>query len=217
MNITILSTSKEHPTYPLIQKWINKNSKKHKISLINKTKELIKGDLLLLVACNEIVKLKQRKKFKKTLLIHASDLPKGRGWSPYIWEIINGKNTVTVSLIEAEDTPDTGNIWAKRSFNLEGHELYDEIFKKLNSVILNLIDFAVKKFDTIIPTPQNESNVSYYQKRIPEDSKLDVNKSIAEQFDLMRTSDVKRYPNFFYHKGHYYKLTLSKFKKSKKS
>ena len=65
--------------------------------------------------------------------------------------------------------------------------------------------------DKIIPTPQSKIGSSNYPRRNPEDSKLDINKSIVEQFDLLRVVDKKRYPCFIEHRGHRYKINMEKF------
>jgi methionyl-tRNA formyltransferase len=54
-----------------------------------------------------------RAKYDSSLVLHASDLPAGRGWSPHIWAITNGAESVTLSLLEAEDQVDSGRIWKK--------------------------------------------------------------------------------------------------------
>ena len=68
-----------------------------------------RGDILFLVSCSEIVKKDIRMKFRHTLVLHASSLPKGRGWSPHIWEILNGADQIVISLLEAEDKIDSGD------------------------------------------------------------------------------------------------------------
>ena len=74
------------------------------------------GEILFLVSCNEIIGKDVRDRYMATLVIHASDLPKGRGWSPHIWQIIEGKKEIMVSLLEAEDAVDSGAIWAKKAW-----------------------------------------------------------------------------------------------------
>jgi len=49
-----------------------------------------------------------------------------------------------------------------------------------------------------------------YPKRIPENSRLDIDKSIREQFNMLRVSDNERYPLFFSHMGHEYILKVFK-------
>ena len=69
-----------------------------------------------------------------------------------------------------------------------------------------------ENMNKIIPTPQSNIESSNYTRRTPEDSKLDINKSIADQFDLLRIVDKKRYPCFIEHRGHKYKITMEKIK-----
>jgi len=93
--------------------------------------ELQRGDILFLVSCSQLVQDLDRDKFNNGLVLHASDLPKGRGWSPYIWSVLEGTSQITVSLLEANDPVDTGAIWLKEKFDLKGHELLSEINEKL--------------------------------------------------------------------------------------
>jgi methionyl-tRNA formyltransferase len=213
MNISILCTSKEHPISPILEQWMHNNSTFHEIFLVNSKDDLSGGDILFLISCQEIIKKNICEMFKATLVLHASDLPKGRGWSPHIWQILEGKNNITVTLLEAEDSIDTGSIWAQREFFLEGHELADEINEKLFQAELDLMDFAIQNFKTIQPKVQTEEGATYYAKRTPEDSQLDPNKTIAEQFNLLRIADSNRFPAFFDLKGHRYEVLLKKIPK----
>ena len=92
---------------------------------------------------------------------------------------------------------------------MEEHEITNEINFKIFTAKIKLVDFAIKSMNSIKKTPQ-EGKSSFFSRRKPEDSKLDVNKTIKEQFDLMRIADNERYPCFFNFRGHHYKVTLSK-------
>ena len=48
------------------------------------------------------------------------------------------------------------------------------------------------------------------KRRTPADSRLDPDKSIAEQFELLRVVDNQRYPAFFDHRGRRYRITIEK-------
>ena len=209
MNITIL-TSKEHPIYPFLEKWSRKKLKKHNISLISTLKKVKGGDILFLISFTRIVKSDIRNNFKKALVIHASDLPKGKGWSPHVWQILEGKKKIIVTLFEAVDNVDAGDIWEKRSFNVENHELYDEINEKLFKTELELMDFAIKNFTRINPIPQKNKKFPYYKKRSPSDSQINPKRTIASQFDLLRISDPNRFPCFFYLRNKKYKISIEK-------
>ncbi len=210
MNISIICSSKDHPIYPLLKRWEKKYTS-HVINIVNSVSELEGGDLLFLISCNEIVTKDVRELYKKSLVIHASDLPNGRGWSPHIWRILEGEKNITVTLLEAEDNVDSGDIWSQTQFDLEGHELYDEINALLFDAELSLMDYAVEEWGKVVPISQSREEPSYYPKRTPEDSEIDPSKSISEQFDLIRVADPNRFPSFFYHQGKRYILKVEKY------
>lgn len=215
MKISILCSSQSHPVYAHLQKWREIHRAMHDVELVNSTGALRGGDILFLISCNELVRTETRSKYKKCLVIHASDVPKGRGWSPHIWRIIEGHNVIPVTLLEAEDDVDTGNIWTQKTIELAGHELFDEINEKLFTVELQLMDFAVKQFGSVQPYPQPDIQPSYYKKRSPEDSRLDPQKTISEQFNILRVADQSRFPAFFDVRGYRYRIVLQKEGKSK--
>lgn len=188
-----------------------KQSARHDVRLVQRSRDLGEGggDILFLISCHELILPTLRQRYRACLVVHASDLPRGRGWSPLVWQILEGKNTITVTLLEAADPVDSGAIWHQVQIHFEGHELCDEINAALFEAELSLMDFAVENFGTIEPRPQ-VGEPSYYRRRTPEDSRLDVNRSLAEQFDLLRVADEKRYPAFFEHRGHRYHVILKK-------
>jgi methionyl-tRNA formyltransferase len=183
----------------------------HEIELVQRKSDLAGGEILFLVSCSEIIDIKVRDMYLATLVLHASDLPKGRGWSPHIWEIVNGAETITLTLLEAEDKVDSGRIWQKLDIPVPKNALWNEINNLLFEAEVELINFAVQNFGTTSQVLQEASgNASYYPKRTPVDSRIDVNKSIAEQFDLIRVCDPNRFPAYFEHLGFRYTLKLEK-------
>lgn len=211
MKISILCTDSNHPVIISLRHWMNEiSSKGHFPTLVFDKANLQGGDILFLVSCGQIIRDTERKKYKATLVLHASDLPKGRGWSPHIWSILSGSKQITVSLLEASEPLDTGAIWLKKIFFLEGHELLPEINEKLFAAELSLMTDAVEQFETIKPLQQEDFSGSYLQKRQPIDSQLDPDKTIAEQFDLLRVVDSERYPAFFDYRGKRYIIKIDK-------
>jgi len=211
MQISILCTDPDHPIINSLQLWMNEISLKgHSPVLIFDKADLQGGDILFLVSCSQIIRDVERKSYKATLVLHASDLPLGRGWSPHIWFILGGGTQITVSLLEANEPIDSGAIWLKTKFNLEGHELLPEINSKLFAAELSLLTDAVEQFDSIKPIEQEGDPGLYMPKRLPENSQLDPNKTIAEQFDLLRIVDSQRYPAFFNYRGKSYVIKIEK-------
>lgn len=205
-----MCSSTEHPVYPWIKRWKQLNGERHAIEIVSSTQDLSGGDILFLISCREVVGTDVRETYTKSLVIHASDLPDGRGWSPHIWRIIEGCNEITISLFEAEDEVDRGAVWRKENMHLEGHELFDEINRKLFENELKLMDFALGNFENVVTIPQDEPLVTHYRKRTPQDSKIDPHETIANQFNVLRVADPKRFPAFMDYRGYRYQLKLEK-------
>ncbi len=128
-------------------------------------------------------------------------MPEGRGWSPHIWDVVNGKDELTLSLLNANDKVDTGDIWQKRKIELNGTELFDEINDLLFKAELELIAWACESIDNTEAIKQSDivtSSITYHEKRTPKDSEIDMSKSLVSQFNLLRVCDPKRFPAFFY-------------------
>jgi len=198
-----------HPVVPSLLRW-KTDQQANDVKIVFQPEEAHGGDILFLISCPFIIGKEIRSRYRKTLIVHASDLPRGRGWSPMIWEIIEGAKAVTVSLLEAEDKVDTGAIWKKVQFQVCDHELYYEINEKLFGTTCELMDFAVAGFSSVTPVPQDEFGSSYRPKRTPDDSRLDPDGTIAEQFNLLRICDPQRFPAFFELNGHIYEIEIKK-------
>ena len=213
MKIAVLTTDRGHPVFPHLQRWQQAMTERgHTVSLHLDRKELGDGDILFLVSCGQIVRRPDREKFRVVLVLHASDLPQCRGWSPHIWAIAKGAKQITLCLLEAAEPVDTGAIWLKTTFTLEGHELLPEINAKLFAAELELMTRGVEGFGSIVPQPQIGEPGPYQSKRSPEDSRLDPHKSLADQFDILRVVDNDRYPAFIEHRGQRYLLKIEKTK-----
>lgn len=211
MRISLLCSDKQHPVNQYLVRWIEKQQENHQIELVQKKGELSGGDILFLISCSEIVSAADREAYQASLVIHASDLPKGRGWSPHIWQIIAGAEEITLSLLEANDKVDSGRIWKKLRFPVPKDALWDEINSSLFEAEIELIDFAVREFKRITPIEQDTSiEPTYYPRRMPSDSKIDPSESIESQFNRIRVCDPYRFPALFELHGNKYKLTLEK-------
>lgn len=209
MRISLLCSDEDHPVNEYLNRWMSAQCRVHQVELVRKKSELSGGDILFLISCSEIVDATDRSAYRATLVLHASDLPRGRGWSPHIWRIIEGADEITLSLLEAEDKVDSGRIWKKLKIHIPKHALWNEINAHLFAAEIELIDFAVNEFEQVQPITQDDSiEPSYYLRRTPADSQIDTSKSIASQFDRIRVCDPNRFPAFFELHGKKYKLIL---------
>ena len=167
------------------------------------------GDICFLISCSEILPKEFMQRYTHVLVIHASDLPKGRGWSPHIWAIIQGQEELTLTLLEASEKVDCGNIWLKSTHQIPKYFLYSDIIKVVNQAHIDLIDYAVEHHATVDPLPQDlHIEPTYLRKRTPVDSEISPYESIASQFDLLRVCDNNRFPSFFYLHGKKFKITI---------
>ena len=211
MNITILCSDPMHPVNQYLYAWINKTRKYRNVTLARSRCELTEGDFLFLVSCSELIRAEHRGGYRHTLVLHASDLPKGRGWSPHIWDIIEGGEAITLSLIEAEDKVDTGRVWLQRSIPIKKTAIWNEVDHLLFTAEIELIDEALSRYKEITPLAQDDQVApTYRSRRTPKDSKIDPLISISDQFDLIRICNPERYPAWFEIEGQKFKLVLEK-------
>ena len=211
-SISIIISSSDHPINPIVEEWVRSQNNNVDIEIVRNPNDVMGGDLLFLISCGDIISPEILEKYKKSLVIHTSDLPKGRGFSPHIWDIISDNDSLFVSLIEASEKVDRGDIWKKIELQIPKTFLYEQILKVINSAHIELMDFAVANFETILPKPQSKDiKPTYYSKRTPENSRLDVHKSIYEQFNLLRVCDKNRFPAFFIIHGQKYKVIVENY------
>lgn len=181
----------------------------HEVSWIHDLQDLSKADFCFCLSFSKILNRETRDLFRHTLVIHASDLPSGKGWSPLTWQILEGKNQIPVSLFEADDSVDSGPIYAQVYIDFEGYELIDELRGKLGDATYELCRWFISEYPVSASQPRIQTGVeSFYPRRSPADSRLDVNKTIAEQFELFRVVDNQAYPLFFEWKGRRFVLTV---------
>ena len=208
-NISIIISSSDHPINLIIEEWVSSKNNNFDIEIVRSPNDLVGGDLLFLISCGDIIPPEILGKYKKSLVIHASDLPKGRGFSPHIWDILDDNDSLFISLIEASEKVDRGDIWKKVERRIPKTFLYQQIMEVINVAHVELMDFAMANYEIISPEPQSKQVMSTYRsKRTPEDSRLDIHKSINEQFNLLRVCDKNRFPAFFVIHGKKYKVII---------
>ena len=145
----------------------------------------------------------------RNLVVHESDLPRGRGMSPLTWQIIEGRSQIPVCLLYAADEVDAGPVVYRDTLTFEGHELVDELRDGQGRVTVELCLRFLSE-DAPKAGTEQEGEASVYPRRTPKDNALDPEKTIAEQFDLLRTFDNARYPAYFDYRGHRYRLAITK-------
>lgn len=160
-------------------------------------RELTKSyDIVFILSYHKIIENEYLDNNKHNIVIHASALPKGKGWAPMFWQILEGKDTIPFTMFEVDEGVDSGDIYMQKTLQLNGYELNDELRKKQAEHIINMcLDFIENYEKYKIPIKQN-GRESFYKKRTAKDSELDIEKSIKEQFNLLRIVDNENYPAF---------------------
>jgi UDP-2,4-diacetamido-2,4,6-trideoxy-beta-L-altropyranose hydrolase len=183
----------------------------NQISWVHNPSEVPEGTLCFILSCSKIVKLEILNRNSHNLVVHESALPKGRGWSPLSWQILEGNNTIPITLFEAEKEVDSGVIYLQEHIDLNGDELVNELREKQAIATLDLCRKFVKQYPSIVKKAKVQSGESsFYTKRTPIDSMIDPNKTIVEQFNLLRIVDNERYPAYFDWLGQRYFLRIEK-------
>ncbi len=209
MNITILIDNPKSWFLPYAQKIVAQLKENHKVRLLHDSKKIKKGDCAFFLSCLRIVPKSVLHLSRNNLVIHGSDLPSGRGFSPISWQILEGKNEITLTLFEANEELDSGDIYFKTKVCFKGHELLDEIHQKIGNKIIEMAFKFIKEYPNNKKKSQ-KGNPSYYPKRTTKDDEIPVDKTITELFNRFRIADNKDYPMYFDYKGHKYILKIYK-------
>ena len=177
--------------------------------LVRDHKSVEAGWVNFMLGCIKIMPSEILKKNKHNLVVHESNLPKGKGFAPMTWQILEGNNKIPICLIEASKDVDSGEVWLRDTIELDGTELNNE-WRKIQGLktISMCLDF-VKNYKKLSPIAQNGES-SFYKKRTEENSELDIDIPIKSQLNLLRVVDNENYPAFFYVNGVKYILKVEK-------
>jgi len=173
--------------------------------------QIKKDDIAFYLSCGQIVPVNILSRNKHNLIVHESAQPHGKGWSPLTWQILEGKNEIPITLFEAVESVDTGRIYIQDVLKFNETELIDVLRQKQAEYTMELCLTFVQDYPEITVKGKDQYGEStYYPKRYSEDSKLDRDKTIREQFNQLRVVDNERYPAYFKLNGVRYILKIEK-------
>lgn len=181
------------------------------VNWIHQAKDILPGDLVFCLGCGQILAQEVLIRNSHNLIVHESALPNGKGWSPLTWQILEGKNRIPITLFEAAEKIDSGKIYIQQYLEFRGNELVDELRQLQANKSIEMCLKFIDRYPEIIDTgkdPVGES--TYYARRTPKDSCLDINQPIINQFNLLRVVDNERYPAFFELNGEVYLLKIER-------
>ncbi len=187
--------------------WIFNFFKKNKLDLDNfliynffDLEEIENFDIVLILGYTKILPNQFLLKNRLNLVVHESDLPKGKGFSPIQWQLLEGKSEIKISLIEATSDVDSGGIFLQKNLEFNGTELYEEIREIQARGTFSIIKEFLENYPNIKQKKQVGTE-SHYRRRTKKDGELDISKTIEENFNLMRIGNNQSWPSFFYYKG----------------
>ena len=143
-----------------INKYILKKNFFNKNLIIRKyynSKKIKKQKIVFVLGYTKKLSDNFLKKNKYVLIIHESALPKGKGFSPLQWQILENKKKITACLFVATNSFDSGDILFKDNISLDGTELYEEIrqIQAMTTIkLINKFRIAIKKFINLNFLPQ---------------------------------------------------------------
>lgn len=179
--------------------------KKIPIYILKKPSELSdliekeKPDLIIVVGWYWIISEKSLDKVPFGIVgIHASLLPKYRGFAPLVWAIINGEKKTGISLFYFDRGIDSGDIIAQKEFDILENDTIKEVLKKTEN---SIVDILKENYSKLLSgeaprTKQNHKNATYCSQRKPEDGRINWNFSNKRIHDFIR-AQAPPYPGAF--------------------
>ena len=140
MIVHIFASDKMHPAVASLQEIAIGSGK---MFVIDNLDDLIGGDVLIAYHATILVPRFIYEKYKYRLVLHASKLPDGAGWSPLNWSILNGDEIFWLSLVEMNEKVDSGNLVSQVQFKIEPHLLFDQAMKILCNQEIKMIESLI--------------------------------------------------------------------------
>lgn len=180
----------------------------HDVEVFFDHEQLPSGDLMFLLGYLKIIGKEILDKHSRNLVIHASDLPCGKGWSPVAWQIVEGKNKIPFTLFEADDQLDAGDIYKQDFLDLKGTEVFEEWRGLQWRLICKMVVEFVEAYPDVQCVPQKGVE-SYYRKRNQSDDELSIQSTLGELFNKIRVCDPNNYPAWFEVRGRKFELRIT--------
>jgi len=191
------------------------NKKKYIFKFFLDYKKIKKQNIVMILSYTKILPSDFLNKNELNVVIHSSKLPEDKGFAPLSYQILKGKNKIYNTMFKVSEKVDSGPIIMRNSFNVKRTDLYLELRKKQAISIIKMIRNFLDLYPNLKYTSQKGSG-SFNKKRSHLSSKLNINKSIKSQFNLLRTCDNENFPAFFNLNKKKYILKIFQDKKKRK-
>ncbi len=113
------------------------------------------------------------------LNIHASLLPRWRGAAPIHRAIEAGDHETGITIMQMDAGLDTGAMLSKRAIGIAGDDTTQTLHDKLASLGGQMIEFVLRSYAKLSPTPQPLEGVTYAAKISKSESAIDWSQEAA--------------------------------------
>jgi methionyl-tRNA formyltransferase len=130
--------------------------------------------------------------------MHGSLLPRYRGRAPINWAVLHGEPRIGMTLHRMVKDPDAGDVVDSEGVDIGPRDTAEQAFRKVLPCARRVLERQIDALlsGTAKETKQDESQVTYFGGRKPEDGRIDWTKSSLQIFNLIRAV-TDPYPGAF--------------------
>jgi methionyl-tRNA formyltransferase len=155
--------------------------------LVNSYSMLLRDDVLSIPGCGAIN-------------VHTALLPRYRGSNPFQWVIINNETETGVTMHYMTADFDAGDIVAQRRVAVCFEDTWRDLQSRCAAATREMLSEEMPRILSQKNTrrPQDDSNSSRFNRRRPEDGRIDWRQSVLSIYNLIRAL-VKPLPGAYYY------------------
>jgi methionyl-tRNA formyltransferase len=145
-------------------------------------------DWLFVIGLSQLVPIELRQIARIGAVgFHPTPLPEGRGRAPVAWTILKQRQAAA-NLFYLTDEPDAGDIIGQRPVPVYQDDYAGDLIARTNMVFEQMVADLSPAFvvGNVPRTPQDHSKATYYERRRPEDGKIDWTDSADDIYRLVR-------------------------------
>ena len=128
------------------RKLVNKHANSFHFDIVNKVPDIDNNyDLINII--NYQKKIENSHLYPNAVVMHCSDLPQGKGWSPLYYTIVNNHDYYCLTVIKLAEAIDSGNVICKARFKMKKTYCIDQLRLWDDILMLELSCKIVSKCD----------------------------------------------------------------------
>ncbi len=167
----------------------------YSVTFARKHSEIKKGDILFILGCKNLLNKSVLIKNKFNLVIHESNLPKGKGMNPVSNQILKKKKKIICSMFNATQKMDNGPIVLKDSFEVKKNDFYEDWRLKQGMTTIKMCLKFLSLKSIVLKKQKGKS--TYFKKLNKNMFEIKVNSSIKKQHRILQAADFKKFVPFF--------------------